>query len=303
MLKGRIIRGIAGFYYVAAADKLYECKARGVFRKNGDKPLVGDFVSLEVLSEEENTGNITEIMDRKSELIRPAVANVDQAIVIFAAAEPEPNLNLLDRFLCEMERQHIKPVIVFNKDDLIDDKRTRELSDAYTGTGYELIFTNTIEDTEDNKANNKDKERLLDLLKGKVSAVAGPSGAGKSSLVNTFTDGIVMETGEISKKLRKGRHTTRRAELIPLKAVSDSYIVDTPGFSSLMVPSCEAGQLQYLFPEIGRWEEGCYFSGCAHISEPSCAVKDAYDRGEISTSRYENYKLFYEDIKGRRKYK
>lgn len=296
MLKGRIIRGIAGFYYVAAAGGLYECRARGVFRKNGDKPLVGDFVTLDVLSEEDSTGNIIEIMDRTSELIRPAVANVDQAIVIFASAEPEPNLNLLDRFLCEMERQHIKPVIVFNKNDLIDEKCRKELSDAYAGTGYELVFTNTVED-------NDARNRLFELLKGKVSAVAGPSGAGKSSLVNTFTDGITMETGEISRKLRKGRHTTRRAELIPLKDCTDSYIVDTPGFSSLMVPPCEAGELQYLFPEIGKLEEGCYFSGCAHISEPDCAVKAALLRGEISASRYGNYKMFYEDIKGRRKYR
>lgn len=296
-LEGRIIRGIAGFYYVYVRSYgIFECKAKGVFRNKNEKPLVGDFVRLHPIvdTDKTNPGSIDEILPRQSELIRPAVANVDQALVIFAAANPEPNLNLLDRFLCEMERQEVKSIVCFNKTDLISEERAKELKDIYESAGYEVLMVSAIEGSLD---------RLMSVLEGKVTTVAGPSGAGKSSLVNLLQGEIEMETGEISKKLGRGRHTTRRAELIGIEGMEDSFIVDTPGFSSITVMAAEALDVQYLFPEIYVHENRCYYQGCAHIHEPDCAVKEALEKGLISQSRYENYCSFYEEVKARRKYK
>lgn len=293
--EGRIIRGIAGFYYVHVPGRgVFECKAKGVFRSKSEKPLVGDRVMLREIddTEKENVGNIDEILPRSSCLIRPAVANVDQALVIFAAADPEPNLNLLDRFLCEMERQNVSCVVCFNKRDLISDERADELRTIYESAGYRVLMTSAIEG---------EMSSLLGLLEGKVTTVAGPSGAGKSSLVNLLQGSMLMETGEISKKLGRGRHTTRRAELIPVDGLEDSFIVDTPGFSSIYVMEDDPLAVQNLFPEIGKWEPQCRFQGCAHIHEPDCGVKDALSRGEISALRYESYCSFYEEIKGRAK--
>lgn len=297
VLKGRIIRGIAGFYYVYVKDcGVFECKAKGVFRNKNEKPLVGDFVTLYEVTDtdKENTGHIEEILPRKSSLIRPAVANVDQALVIFAAADPEPNLNLLDRFLCEMERQGVKSLVCFNKRDLISDERAKELCDIYTLAGYKVLMTSAIE---------KNTDELFEYLRGKVTTVAGPSGAGKSSLVNLLQGEIEMETGEISKKLGRGRHTTRRAELIPVEGLDEAFIVDTPGFSSINVQEPEALNVQKLFPEIYIHEPKCRFIGCAHVQEPDCGVKEALAAGKIAGSRYENYCSFYQEIKARRKYK
>lgn len=295
--EGRIIRGIAGFYYVYVNGRgIFECKAKGVFRNKSEKPLVGDFVRLHPVTDtdKENPGHIDEILPRTSELIRPAVANVDQALVIFAAADPEPNLNLLDRFLCEMERQGVKSIVCFNKTDLISEERSRELRAIYESAGYEVLMTSAISGS---------IELLKQKLLNKVSTVAGPSGAGKSSLVNLLQGEIEMETGEISKKLGRGRHTTRRAELIPVEGMENSFIVDTPGFSSITVMEEDALSVQRLFPEIYIHEPKCRFQGCAHVAEPDCGVKDALSRNEISESRYENYCSFYEEIKARRKYK
>jgi len=295
--KGRIIRGIAGFYYVYVSGVgIFECKAKGVFRNKNEKPLVGDLVlvSSVVDTDKERPGSIDEILERHSQLIRPAVANVDQALVIFAAADPEPNLNLLDRFLCEMERQGVKSIVCFNKRDLISDERALELRTIYESAGYKVIQTSAIENS---------LETLLEELEGKVTTVAGPSGAGKSSLVNLLQGEIEMETGTISKKLGRGRHTTRRAELIPVEGMENSFIVDTPGFSSITVMEQEALAVQKLFPEICIHEPECRFIGCAHIAEPDCGVKAALMRGEITQSRYDNYCSFYEEIKARRKYK
>lgn len=295
--KGRIIRGIAGFYYVYVSGiGIFECKAKGVFRNKNEKPLVGDLVLVSpvVDTDKERPGNIDSILERHSQLIRPAVANVDQALVIFAAADPEPNLNLLDRFLCEMERQGVKSIVCFNKRDLIADERADELRGIYESAGYKVIMTSAIENSIDT---------LFEELEGKVTTVAGPSGAGKSSLVNLLQGEIQMETGTISKKLGRGRHTTRRAELIPIEGMDNSFIVDTPGFSSITVMEPEALSVQKLFPEIWIHEPECRFIGCAHIAEPDCGVKQALLRGEITQSRYENYCSFYEEIKARRKYK
>lgn len=286
-MQGKIIKGIAGFYYVYVVDSgVYECKAKGAFRKDKIKPLVGDDVEIDIISEEEKTGNVISIGPRKSELIRPAVANVDQALLIFATKNPEPNLNLLDRFLCMMEEQDVPVVICFNKDDLVDDDFQRQIRDTYERAGYKVIFTSA--------KNEEGIDKIKEVLKGKTSTVAGPSGVGKSSIVNLLTEGHSMETGEVSAKIGRGKHTTRHSELLYLG--DDTYIMDTPGFSSLFVPKCDPVELYSLFPEFIEPEQHCRFGGCVHYKEPGCGVKEAVEKGEIAASRYENYLQIYSEM-------
>ncbi|PHU39671.1 ribosome small subunit-dependent GTPase A [Pseudobutyrivibrio ruminis] len=286
-MQGKIIKGIAGFYYVYVVDSgVYECKAKGAFRKDKIKPLVGDDVEIDIISEEEKTGNVISIGPRKSELIRPAVANVDQALLIFATKNPEPNLNLLDRFLCMMEEQDVPVVICFNKDDLVDDDFQKQIRDTYERAGYKVIFTSA--------KNEEGIDKIKEVLKGKTSTVAGPSGVGKSSIVNLLTEGHSMETGEVSTKIGRGKHTTRHSELLYLG--DDTYIMDTPGFSSLFVPKCDPVELYALFPEFIEPEQHCRFGGCVHYKEPGCGVKEAVEKGEIAASRYENYLQIYSEM-------
>ncbi|PHU35873.1 ribosome small subunit-dependent GTPase A [Pseudobutyrivibrio ruminis] len=286
-MQGKIIKGIAGFYYVyVVGSGVYECKAKGAFRKDKIKPLVGDDVEIDIISEEEKTGNVISIGPRKSELIRPAVANVDQALLIFATKNPEPNLNLLDRFLCMMEEQDVPVVICFNKDDLVDDDFQKQIRDTYERAGYKVIFTSA--------KNEEGIDKIKEVLKGKTSTVAGPSGVGKSSIVNLLTEGHSMETGEVSAKIGRGKHTTRHSELLYLG--DDTYIMDTPGFSSLFVPKCDPVELYSLFPEFIEPEQHCRFGGCVHYKEPGCGVKEAVEKGEIAASRYENYLQIYSEM-------
>lgn len=292
-MNGKIVKGIAGFYYVhVAGSGIYECKAKGIFRKDKKKPLVGDNVRIDILDLEEMTGNITEILPRKNALIRPAVANVDQAVVIFAATRPAPNFNLLDRFLIMMESQQVPAVICFNKTDLTTQTELEELADVYRQTGYQVIFTSAEEES--------GLAPLRQVLSGKTSTVAGPSGVGKSSLINLLAPGTHMETGAISEKIDRGKHTTRHSQLIPI--AKNTYIMDTPGFSSLSVEFYEKEELWYLFPEFREHEPYCKFTGCSHVSEPSCGVKDAVGEGQISKERYENYVSFYKELKDKKKY-
>jgi ribosome biogenesis GTPase len=285
-MTGKIIKGIAGFYYVQVESGVYECKAKGAFRKDKIKPLVGDDVEIDVISEEEMTGNVISILPRKSELIRPAVANVDQALLIFATKSPEPNLNLLDRFLCMMEEQELPIIICFNKDDLSDEGFQQQMRSTYEPAGYKVIFTSAKRE--------EGIEAIREILKGKTSTVAGPSGVGKSSIVNILTEGQVMETGEVSEKIGRGKHTTRHSELLYLG--DDTYIMDTPGFSSLFVPKVDPVDLYRLFPEFIEPAENCRFTGCAHNKEPDCGVKAAVEAGEIAASRYENYLQIYSEM-------
>ena len=297
-MQGKIIKGIAGFYYVhVAGSGVYECKAKGAFRKQKIKPLVGDNVEIDVISQEEHTGNVIDILPRKNELIRPAVANVDQAVVIFAAAKPNPNFNLLDRFLIMMEYQHIPAVICFNKTDLIDEMEMENLIRAYKTSGYRVLFTSAKE--------QDGVEKIRQILKGKTSTVAGPSGVGKSSLINLLAPQDEMETGAVSEKIERGRHTTRHAQVIPVPmedGSEDTYIIDTPGFSSLSVEFYEKETLGTLFPEFQQYEPYCRFRGCSHISEPDCGVKEALAEGKISKIRYDDYVEIYQEVQNRRKY-
>ncbi|MGN8800516.1 ribosome small subunit-dependent GTPase A [Candidatus Merdisoma sp. HCP28S3_D10] len=292
-MQGKIIKGIAGFYYVHVAESgIYECKAKGSFRNQKVKPLVGDNVRLEVQGGEEKKGNIQEILPRKNELIRPAVANIDQALVIFAAAKPKPNFNLLDRFLILMQYQKVPAVVCFNKQDMVEEEELKLLRDTYESAGYPVRFTSAVRE--------EGLAEIRELLKGKTTTVAGPSGVGKSSLINLLSPEAGMETGDISRKIERGKHTTRHSELFALD--EDTFICDTPGFSSIYLPEMEKEELGTYFPEFTEYEPFCRFQGCAHIHEPGCGVKEALEEKKISSIRYENYKLLYEELKDKRRY-
>ncbi len=312
-MTGKIIKGIAGFYYVyidinTKADTpdagvsalhsdtpvkgVFECKAKGAFRKDKLKPLVGDNVEIKVLDSEKRIGNIESILERKNSLIRPAVANIDQALVIFAAAKPTPNLNLLDRFLISMEKQGIDTIICFNKTDIADEDYVEQLERIYTKSGYKVMFTSTI--------NGEGIDKLKELLKGKTTVLAGPSGVGKSSLTNTLIPQANMTTGNISTKIERGKHTTRHSEIFIMD--EDGFLFDTPGFSSLDVKTIDKDDIKYYFREFEPYNDRCRFAGCVHINEPDCAVKQALSEGIICQERYDNYKLFYEESSQQRKY-
>lgn len=291
-MQGKIIKGIAGFYYVHTHMGLVECKAKGIFRKEQIKPLVGDLVEIELTDEEKLLGNITKILPRKNTLIRPASANIDQAFIIFAIVKPNPNYNLLDRFLITMEQQEIPVIICFNKKDIATKEERDELAAAYASCGYQVLFVSGKE--------NDGLEEILGCLKGKTTVMAGPSGVGKSTIINALYPEAQMETGEISRKIERGKHTTRHAQLFALS--DDTFIMDTPGFTSLSIGEMEKEELQGFYPEFAEYEEECKFGGCAHISEPVCGVKKALADGKISKVRYENYVLLYEELKSRRKY-
>ena len=291
-MTGKIIKGIAGFYYVYTTLGLYECKAKGSFRKEGLKPLVGDNVEIDVIDEEKKTGNIVAIHERMNSLIRPASSNIDQAMVIFAITKPEPNYNLLDRFLIYMEQQNIPTVVCFNKKDIATQKEMDDLKRAYEGCGCKVLFVSgTLEEGLDD---------IIQVLKGKTTVVAGPSGVGKSTIVNALYPEAEMETGEISKKIDRGKHTTRHAELFSI--FDNTFIMDTPGFTSLFLQNVEKEDLWRYYPEFLPYEEQCKFTGCSHISEPVCGIKEALAEGKISKIRYDNYVVLYEDLKAQKKY-
>ena len=291
---GRIIRGIAGFYYVQTPQgDVYECKAKGSFRNEKTKPLVGDYVHIAVVDEEKRIGNIEQIEKRKNELIRPAVANVDQALVIFASIDPQPNFHLLDTFLARMELLGIPSLICFNKSDLDEDREIyKEIEEIYRASGYPIVYTSAKE--------QQGVEQLKAYLKHKCTTVAGPSGVGKSSLINLLQSNVQMETNDISQKTARGRHTTRHSELIALD--EDSFIMDTPGFTSLRMDEYEKEDIAAGFREIYEYEGNCRFAGCSHIHEPDCGVKEALCQGKISRKRYDSYVMMYEECKEKRRY-
>lgn len=290
---GKIVKGIAGFYYVHVVEfGLYECKAKGVFRKEKIKPLVGDNVEIDILDEAEKKGNIVEVLERKNELIRPAVANIDQALVVFAVTKPKPHFNLLDRFLIMMESKRIPVILCFNKKDIAKEPEIHHLKEIYESCGYQMIFTSALE--------KENIEKVKQLLRGKTTAIAGPSGVGKSSLINIFQPDANMETGTISEKIERGKHTTRHSELICIE--EDTYIMDTPGFSSLYTNDFEKEELKYYFTEFEPYEGKCKFQGCDHVHEPNCAVKAALEEGKIHHIRYENYLEMYNELKEKRRY-
>jgi ribosome biogenesis GTPase len=306
-LKGKIIKGVGGFYYVnveadeSKEDIIYECRAKGIFRKNKEKPLPGDDVELKPLSEMlpdgYPEGSIIKILERKNSIIRPQVANIDQAMVVFACVYPEPNLNLLDRFLINMERQSIPTVIVFNKNDLVGADKLKELTDTYKNSGYKVLTINTIGNlTNSLKFGIEDtREILLKELRGKTTVLAGPSGVGKSSVMKLLSPQSEVETGTLSEKIGRGKNTTRHTELFYLE--KETYLLDTPGFSTIYIQGMQPEELRDYYNEFLEYSSECKFNTCRHVSEPGCAVKRAVEEGKINRTRYENYLQLFSELK------
>lgn len=288
MIKGRIIKGIGGIYTVDANDVLYECSIRGIFRKNKIVPTVGDYVDVEILDDLKFKGSIEKIYDRKNIMIRPRISNIDCAVITFAAKSPDINFDLLDRFLILAEKQNIKKtVICINKADLADNDTINYIKDIYSPV-YDVIFTSTV--------NNTGIENLKSILQESESFFAGPSGVGKSSIINCILPFEKLKTGTISTKIKRGKHTTRQVELI--KICRDTYIADTPGFTSLNL-EIEPDKLQFYFKEFKPFIDSCRFNDCLHQHEPDCAVKNNVGIS-ISNERYERYSLLLEELKQRR---
>ena len=293
-MRGRIVKGIAGFYYVETPlGEIYECRAKGIFRKSGIKPIVGDDVEIEITHETDMEGNITDILPRRNSLIRPPVANVDQAVILFAIVKPDPNYNLLDKFLITMRQNNLPVIICFNKQDIATRQEEEELYNAYEKCGYHVLFLSVKEE--------RGLDELKKLLRGKTSTLAGPSGVGKSSLLNKLVPDACMQRGELSRKIERGRNTTRHSELFLVKELStpgsETYIIDTPGFTSLDVRDVTTDTVMNYYPEFTEYEPGCRFALCSHISEPDCAVKKAVEEEKVSRVRYDNYCAIYRDLK------
>lgn len=291
MPEGKIIKALSGFYYVQNENgELIQCRGRGVFRKNKITPLVGDNVVYQ--ADNETDGYILEVLERKNELVRPPIANVDQAILVFSAIKPDFSPLLLDRFLVLVESNDIEPIICISKTDLISDEAVQEIEEYarnYREIGYHVLLTSTKE--------REGLDQLLPLLNDRISVFAGQSGVGKSSLLNTLRPELELETNEISLSLGRGKHTTRHVELIE---VGNGLVADTPGFSSLEFLTIETEELSYCFPEIYKAGANCKFRGCTHISEPKCTVRQGVEDDSIKQFRYDHYVSFYEEIKERK---
>lgn len=296
MLQGKIIKGIGGFYYVDTENGVYECRARGIFRKDKITPLVGDRVKISIVDEESKKGVVEEIDKRDTELIRPPIANVDKALIVFAVKNPRPHLSLLDRFIVLAEKENLEIVIVLTKADLDDDNTLEKITSIYELSGYKVI-----------PVSNKTKlniDAIKEELKDSVVVFAGPSGVGKSSLLNEIDENFKLQTGEVSDKIKRGKHTTRHAELLKLEC--GGMVADTPGFSSLTLDDIDEDELKEYFIEFYE-HDGCKFgSRCIHENEPSCAVKEAVENGEISKKRYDSYIQLLNEIRqskmGKRRY-
>ncbi|MGL4773886.1 MAG: ribosome small subunit-dependent GTPase A [Clostridium sp.] len=281
-MEGKIIKGIGGFYYVKTSEGLIECKARGKFRHRELKPMVGDNVTIKA---EKGKGVIEEIHERNSELFRPTVANVTLAFVVFAIKNPDLNFDLLNRFLVLCESNNIEAIVCLNKVDLVTEEEKEEVKKKINSIGYDVLFINAKQ--------GLGVEELRERMEGNVTVLCGPSGAGKSTLINTLTKKDYMETGEVSEKIGRGKHTTRHSELIE---INHGYIVDTPGFSTLEVNFIDKDELRYALPEFREYNHECKFRGCLHYKEPQCAVKQAVEEGKINQSRYDFYIRTLEEI-------
>jgi len=287
-MQGVIVKGIGGLYYVDVDEKIIECKARGKFRHKGETPMIGD----EVIIEEENgKGVITEILKRRNQLIRPAVANVTQAFVVVTSKNPDLNLSLLYKFLVLCEYNYVVPIICFNKMD-IESEYSKEIGNMLNEAGYEIMYVQG--------KHGVGIEQLKEKIKDNITVFCGPSGVGKSTILNKVLGRDAMKTGDISDKLKRGKHTTRHSELI---RIEDGFLVDTPGFSSLELDFIDKEELQHLFPEFEEFKNGCKFNNCVHYKEPGCIIKEKVESREINKSRYEFYIKTLEEIisRGNRK--
>ncbi|AJA48168.1 putative ribosome biogenesis GTPase RsgA [Clostridium pasteurianum DSM 525 = ATCC 6013] len=289
-MQGIIIKGIGGFYYVKVNSKIYECKARGKFRHKELSPLVGDNVIIDL--DEDNKGVIKEICDRTSKLIRPSIANVTQAFIIFAVRNPDFNMDLLNKFLVLCEVNKLKAVVCFNKIDLATKEEVDNTVSLVKSIGYETIYLNA--------KTGYGIDKIKAHLEENITVFCGPSGVGKSTILNSIVGHSAMETGDISKRLNRGKHTTRHCELLE---IDGGYVADSPGFSSLDISFIKKDQLQGCFPEFLEYYDTCKFSTCMHYKEPGCTVKEAVESGKINKNRYMFYIKTLEEILSRREWK
>ncbi|MGM0378281.1 MAG: ribosome small subunit-dependent GTPase A [Bacillota bacterium] len=292
MIKGLVLKAVGGKYDVKTKKGLFNCELRGVVKKKDKRPIVGDFVKIDVINQENNKGMIKKILSRKSKLDRPLVSNVNQAVIVFAMKNPDPNFQLLDRLLVLSHYNNLAPIICFNKTDLVDLKEINKYKKIYEKIGYDVVLTST-----------KDLEGIKDLkekLKDNISVFAGPSGVGKSSILNCLDNNLNLRTGEISKKVKKGKHTTRHTRLLKLN--KGGWVVDTPGFENLNLPKIDHYHLQDYFPEIKKNKYGCKFNDCLHINEPKCRILNLVKKKEISKQRYNSYVYILNELQNYRRY-
>ncbi|RNA69643.1 ribosome small subunit-dependent GTPase A [Alteribacter keqinensis] len=291
MAEGRIVKALSGFYYVENEDGIFQCRGRGNFRKRKITPLVGDRVAFEAANKTD--GYVLDVYERENQLVRPPIANVEQAVLVFSTQEPDFSPLLLDKFLVHVEANEIEPVICLSKIDLLNEQKEEAMNEAealYQSLGYTVISTSIFVD--------ETIKMLRPYLSGRVSVFAGQSGVGKSSLLNALKPELNLATNQISKSLGRGKHTTRHVELIP---VDGGYVADTPGFSSLDFEGMDVEGLTYCFPEMRKRMNDCKFRGCTHINEPKCAVKEAVEAGTVAKGRYNHYLQFAEEIKNQKR--
>ncbi|MDF2654327.1 MAG: rsgA [Bacillota bacterium] len=288
-MKGIIIKGIAGFYYVKTEEKVYQCKARGIFKKDGITPYVGDEVIIEIIDEEEAVVN--EILPRKNSFIRPPIANVDCFVIVTAAARPQPNPDIIDKFLVMAEKNHTDIIICINKIDLVSEENRRVLENIYKDIYPVVCICGATGDG---------IQQLAELMGTRKCALAGPSGTGKSTVLNRLQTRFLVETGDISEKTKRGKHTTRHVELF--ETDSGALVFDTPGFTSFDILDAEAEELHFLYPEMVPFIGGCKYDDCRHVKEPDCCVRAAVTSGQIHESRYQSYLNQYKEIREKKKY-
>lgn len=287
MPEGLIIKGVGGLYRIESSEGLFNCKTRGIFRKKGITPLPGDFVEFTITNEKLGEGWIEEIKERRNFFIRPPVANVNMMAIVISVKSPEPDFLLADKLIISAQRNEIEPVIIINKTDLSDNKELSTIKEVYRGTGLTVIPMS--------KVTMEGYETLYKVITGKRTVFAGQSGVGKSTILNNIIDSYVMETGDISSKIQRGRHTTRHVQLLPLKC--GGYVADTPGFSLYSLDGIEHDELKWMYPEFDNIDGQCRFNGCSHITEPGCRIRDAVSKGEISKVRYNCYNRIFEELK------